>query len=377
MTIIRNRNLLNQDAPKTYLASAAEVGTNILTWQNPNGLSTSWAVQIGETGGEQTEVVLLGTQTSFGTTGSIAGTTLYSHPADTPVYGIKYNQVVFLRSDTGTAGTATALTNGTVTYQPDNEFTIFDDTTSDSAHAYRTRFRNSVLDVTTTDSDWITFAGFSFYSLAKLRERARNKLWNASWITDEILDEWINEWKDEMTNEVVQTNEDYALGTTEVAFGTSGLGTISDEDFTSPIRVWVTYNGTDKFKSTKMKVNSFIPDQIFHATSPAHYFQGNDVMGFKPEGPGTAEIVFNRLGTTLVNDTDELPRPMRPYTKSFTDYVTAQALYKDEKHEAGDRRMAQAARDKQNFLLNLSPRDKSGITMIEMVEAISSDLDLF
>ncbi len=123
MSLIRTRNLLHENVPFTRFYSTEEAGTNVIRVENTTALTNSWAVQLGETGHEQTEVVI-GTVAS-GTEISLANTS-FPHPVDTPVYFIKYNQVVFERSTTnGTLGTASPIANGTVTYQPDSFFTIF------------------------------------------------------------------------------------------------------------------------------------------------------------------------------------------------------------------------------------------------------------
>ena len=191
-------------------------------------------------------------------------------------------------------------------------------------------------------------------------------------LKDDTIDEWVNEWKDEMVNEVIQTNEDYSIGTIEIGFGTDGLGTITTGDFNQVRRVWVTYNGQDRFQSIKQNVNDFLPNEVFSSAHPFHNFRGDDIIEVRPtESGGTMELTFYRFGTTLVNDTDVLPLPMRPYTKSFVDYVVANALYKDQKDNSGDRRMAMAVAAKKEFLQNLAPRDKSGPTSIDLVEPTS------
>lgn len=367
MSLIQTRNLLHESVPQTRLSFPETGGTTTLRVENTTGLTGGWAIQIGGIGQENSEV-LIGTPAT-GTTITCPATT-YNHPEDTPIYFIKYNQVVFERSTAGTTGTATPMTNGTITYQADSPYTVFDDTSGSSTYGYRTYFRNSVLAVNSTESDWITFAGYSFYSLGKLRSRGRNKLWNSSYVNDEMLDEWTNEFKDELANAAIQVNEDYSLGTVNIGFGTNGLGTITTGDFSQLRRVWVTYNGIDKYSSTKMSVNSFLPDEQFHATHPNHYFLGDNILGVKPEGPGTAELVFYRFGTTMVNDTDELPVPMRPFTKSFTDYVKLNSQYKDEKISQEQIDLF-VQRETQKFVSSLSPRDKSSTTMVEIVEPIS------
>jgi len=376
--IIKTRNTLHENAIKTFTTHPEVAGTNVLRWANPNGFSASWAIQVGEVGEEQTEVVLLGTATVAGTAGTLTANTLYEHPTQTPIYAIKYNQVVFERSTIGTAGTATPMTSGSITYQADNIFTQFDDTSGSSTYAYRTYFRNSVLNQTTTESDWITSSGFSFYSLAKIRNRIKDKLWNPSFVDDDTIDDWINEWREELINAVINVNEDYTLGTVNVGFGTDGLGTITTADFSQMRRVWITYNGVDKYQSTKMNINDFYPDKVFSSTHPYHSFQGDSIILIKPsDTAGTAELVFYRFGNPLVNDTDELPVPMRTYTRSFTDYGVAQALYKDEKDTSADRKMAVLNNQKNDFVLNLGARDKTGPTNIDLVEPISGEDALY
>src|SRR3990167_8655131 len=372
--IISVKNNLAEDAAKTYLTNTESAGTNILRWKNANGFSASWAVEVGDTGEEQSEVVLLGTATPAGTAGTLTTNDSYEHPADTPLYAIKYDQVVFERSTTGTAGTATPLTDGTITYQADSLFTQFDDTSGASTYAYRARFRNSISGTTTSQSDWLTPLGFDFYSLARIRERIKRKLWDATFITDEtIIDDWINEWKDEMSNAVIALNEDYSMGTVDIAFGTAGLGTITTADFSQIRRLDITYNGQDFYFSTKQNVNDYDPNQVFSSVHPYHNWMGDTVFQVKPpESGGTARITFYRFGTIMINDTDTLPLPMRSYTKSFVDYGLSQAYLKDEKLDHYDRSIALANISKADFVTKLTPRDQSGPSMVDIVEAIDA-----
>jgi len=372
--IIQHTNNLHINTTKTRLNFPVAAGTNVIRWENPNGFATSWAVQLGEQGEEQTEVILLGTAAVSGTAGTLGTNTLYEHPTDTPVYSIKYDQVVFEVSTTGTAGSATPITNGTITYQPDQAYTSFDHTTGSASYAYKTYYRNSVLNETTTESDWQTSGGFSFYSLGKIRQRIKDKLWDSSFLQDDqLIDDWVNEYREQMINEVVAVNEDYSMGTAEVAFGTSGLGTITTEDFIQPRRVWITYNGSDKYQSTKMNVNDFYSDEQFSSVHPYHYWQGDTVLGIKPSDVGTAEIVYYKFGTTLVNDNDEVAQPMKTFTKGFVDYALAQAFLKDGKLNEYRDKTTEANQVKRDFVNKIVPRDKTGPTMIDLVEPVNGD----
>ena len=267
------------------------------------------------------------------------------------------------------------MTNGTITYQADRLITEFDDTSGSASYAYKTYFRNSVLNVTTTESDWQILGGPSFYSLSSLRERTKDKLWDATYIKDDTkIDDWTNEWKDELTNGVISVNEDYALGTENVAFGTNGLGTVVAADFKQVRRVWITTDGVNSYQSTKMDITDIEPNQVFSSTHPYHAWRGDSVFQVNPsDTAGTASLIFYRLGTTLKNDTDELPLPMRGYTKSFVDYNLAQAFLKDGKLPEYQQKINEANSAKAQFVTELVPRDKTGPTMIKLVEGISGE----
>jgi hypothetical protein len=379
--LIQARNTLTDPpyAQKTYLTNQEVSGTNTLRWGNPDIFSASWAIQVGETGENQSEIVLLGTATPAGTAGTLTANTVYEHPTNTPVYAVKYDQIVFERSTGGTTGTAAPITNGTLTIQANSQFTTFDDTTGSSSYAYRTYFRNSILNVTTTESDWITSSGFSFYSLGAIRQRVKDKLWNPNYLQDQQIDDWTNEWQDVMTNAVNAVNQDYNLGTVDVGFtgnqsdGSEALGTITSTNFKQVRRIWITYDGgASWYKSTKIDSNDFTPIQLFNTTHPYHYWQGDNIIGIKPStSSGTARIEYYKNSARLVNDTDVLPVPMQPYTDSFVNYSLANAYLKDDKLEKYQAKMQESNQAKALFVQELTPRDKSGPTFVNIVEEMS------
>ena len=377
--IIKTTNNLTVNAPKTYLTNLESAGTNILRWRNPSGLSASWALQAGETGEEQTEIILLGTATPAGTAGTLTGNTLYEHPTDTPLYGIKYDQIVFERSTAGTSGTASPMTNGTISIQSDSQYTIFDDTTGSSSYGYRTYFRNSVLNVTSTESDWITPSGFSFYSLASLRQRVKDKLFDSAYIGDDlVIDTWINEWMEIMNATAIDVNEGYSIGTATLSVSsTTNLGTISNSDFKQLKRAWWV-NSAGTYPMTKMDATSFSPQTIFSETRPYFSLQGDNIIEVRPEGlSGTASIEYYKLNPSLVNDTDELPVVMRGYTKSFVDYALSQALWKDSKIDLANTKETSANAQLSKFRSEIAPAIKTGPTYVDIVEAVSSDADVW
>ncbi len=231
----------------------------------------------------------------------------------------------------------------------------------------------------TSQSDWITQAGFSFYSLASIRGRIKEKLWNSGYIKDDrTYDNWINEWKDEMSNAVVMVNQDYSLGTVDVAFGTNGYGTITTGDFSQVRRFEVTTDGNSYYLSTKMRTNEYSPNQTFSSAQPYHNWLGDTVFQIHPsDSAGTARITFYRFGTTLVNDTDELPQVMRSWTKSFVDYGLSNALAKDGKVAEAKLKLEEALAVKNTFVANIVPHDQTGPTFISLTEPISGDEAMF
>lgn len=369
--IIPSVNNLAEKAQKTYLSNPEVAGTTTIRVKNTTGLNAGWAVQLGETGEQFTEVIL-GTATNIGT---VANTALsFPHPADTPVYFTKFDKVVFQKSPTGTSGVASPLTNGTIGYQADSIYTQFDDTTGTTTDAYQTYFRNSALAVNSTVSAWTIPGGFTFYSLAKLRQRVRAKLWNSSYIVDDDINDWINEWKEKMRNAAISVNEDYAIGTANVSFGTAGLGTVTASDFNGQIRrMWVTTDGQSYYAAAKMMLTEFGPNQVFTSSRPQYAMQGDTVFQIKPDGnAGTAQVAYFALNSPLAADTDEIPLPMHGYTKSFIDYAQAQALGKDGKPQESLTRATSADGELQRFKMEISPRNRSNVTMIEQVETIDN-----
>lgn len=373
--LIKVDNSLDINASFSFLSNALSLGAGTVPVKNISSFYANWAVQIGKTGEEQSEVKILTSFAPSGTALILTGTTTYDHSADTPIYATKFDQVVFKRSTVGTAGTATAITNGTVTITPDGPYTVFDDTTGASTYAYKTQFRNSVTGEVSSESDWQTTEGFSFYSLGKLKERIKRKLFGNNIIQDDaVISDWINEWVEKMNNVAIDVNKDYSYGTVDVSFGTSGLGTISATDYKDLRRLWVTYNAQDFYLATKMDSTDFLPTQTFNTTIPQFYFQGDTVFGIKPEeAGGTARISYYKLQPILVNDTDELPSVMKGYSKSFVDYAYAQALYLDDKDEKARDFNGKAEAELERFRLEIAGRHKSGPEFITLIDAVSGE----
>lgn len=373
--IIKVNNLLDVNAPYTFLSVSKASGVGTINVKNASQFSASWAVQIGKTGEEKSEIKVLGTATPSGTSLVLSANTGFDHPADTPVYAIKYDQVVFAKSASGTAGTATPITGGTINIAPDSSFTFFDDTTGLSTDAYRAYYLNSVTSATTSFSDWITPEGFSFYSLAKIRDRIKKKLFSAKFLQDdEQVNDWINEWLEEMNNAAVNVDKSYSLGTANVSFGTDGLGTITSNDFKGLKRIWITYDGVNDYRATNYDISDVYPNETYSITHPYYSWRDDNVFeAFPHDTAGTAKLVYYKIKPVLVNDADELPVSMRSYSKSFVNYALSEAYYFDDKDQMGDRFFGKAKSDKELFIREITPRNFTDVQMMEIDTFVSPD----
>lgn len=372
--LIKIKNNLDNSAPYSYLSFGEVSGTTSWRVQNINSFSANWAVQAGKTGEDQTEIKLLSGATPSGTALTLATASTYEHPADTPLYAIKFDKVIFKRSVTGTAGTATSL--ATVNLTPDQQFTQYDDTSGAATYAYKAAYFNSSTNEISADSDWLTPSGFTFYSLAKIRDRVKRKLFDSGYIKDDsTIDDWINEWLEIMNGAAIKVNKDYVEGTVDIAISsTTGLGTITPTDFKEARRIDFTQDGISFFMATKMARTSFLPTQTFVVQHPYYYYQGDNVLGMMPFG-GTARIVYYKIVPVLVNDTDELPVSMHLYTKSFVDWGVAQALWVDGKDDRAQVREKLAYQERDRFINEITPRSFTGAVLNEIVEPTSGQDD--
>lgn len=375
---IQSLNNQHLTSSKTYLSQGFTSGGTSLVVKNVNNFNASWTVQVGETGFEKTEIALISGTPATGTV-NVSSALRFDHPTDTPVYCYKYNQVIFERSTAGTTGTATPMTDGTVGITPDrydlygNSYTVFDDTTGSISYAYKVKYYNSALSVESPESDWILPEGYDFYSLYRLRERAKAKMLNNP--ADADVNDWINEWHETMTNALIATNKDYAIGTTEVAFtADQQYGTLSANDFKFPRRVWWYRAGGGTVEMTPASINQVKPESTnLYGYSASYFFRGDNVIGRTPASEaGTISLEFYKLNPQLLNDSDVLPLPMRGYTKSYVDYARAQAAYKDKAEALAYKLEQMCENKKQEFKTEMSPRRVSGAEYIQEVTSYES-----
>lgn len=374
---LSNQLTQQQGIQMTYVATAGTAGATSLPVKNVDGLTASWAAQIGQTGEETAEIMLIsgspsGTVLNFGTSPShSAGTLLFAHAQDTPIYQIHYDQVVFYRSTAGTGGPFSAL--ATVSLQPDALYTQYDDLTGASGYAYYGQYYNSVTGDLSGSSSIFVPGGPTYYSLQKLRQRIKDKLYSAGYIRDDsVITDWINEAYEQMVNGAIKVNQGYMLGTNQYGFGTSGFGTVTDTSFKQPVKVEITYDGSTYLPSVKINVRDFTEQDYFDVASPRHAWIGENVFEALPHtSPGTARITYALRFSPLVNDSDELTQTLKSYTTAIVEYCLGVAYGLDQKDSQSQQHMQTYMALKNDFFEEITPRDLTGAEIIDIPESIS------
>jgi hypothetical protein len=375
MILSVENNLIQPQTLNSFVTSNILVGGTEIPVRNLNGFTAQYAVQLGRTGEEQSEIVIINTPAGTALPIYGSGTLVYNHNLDTPVYQVHYNQIVFERSTTGTAGTAAAI--ATVTITPDSSYTEYNDTSGAVTYAYKTKYLNSVNGDQSSESDWFTPSGPTYYSLQKVRERVKGALYNANYLKDDnVITDWINEWLEEMTNAAIKVNQAYCVGSEDITFGTAGLGTVTDATFKQPIKMEITTDGITYRNSLEIPFHEWSKVEFYSMISPRHYWMGDATFGILPTGiAGTARLTFAKRNTPLVNDTDELPFSLRSYTTSCVDYTLYRAYANDNKGEQSETYYNKYLMSQAKFVNEITPRDQSGIHLIEFLDGLSGRND--
>lgn len=351
----------------SYLSTNGTAGGTVWPVKNIAGINNQWAQQIGQTGEEQAEIVVV-SGAPAGTAFNSSGTAKFSHPMDTPIYQIHYDKVVFLRSTAGTAGTATAL--ATVAITPDSFYTQYDDTSGAATYAYQTQYYNSASGDLSGTSPWFIPGGPSFYSRQKLRDRVKHDLANATYIkNDDTIHDWITEWTEEMTNSALKVNKAYSAGTAQYSFGTAGLGTITAPLFKYASKIEITSDGVTWRQTTELPMNRYSSTDIYSSISPRHSWQGDTVFQILPNGnAGTARMNLGQINTPMTSDSDELAQFLRSYTRGCIEYCLYKAKDLDQKDTEADRNYQKHLMIKKDFVAEITPRDFTGPQFIDIVD---------
>jgi len=380
MTINLTNDLTkNQTNQITYVATAISAGGTTSPVKNIAGFTNQWAVQIGQTGEETAEIQLIsgapaGSVINFGTAPSnTPGTLKFSHAQDTPIYQIHYDQFILNRSITGTTNGGSFAAIATVSITPDSLYTQYNDTTGSVGYAYYAQYYNSLTTDLSGSSSIFFPGGPTFYSLQKLKQRIKDKLYSAGYLkSDDVITDWINECYEQMVNSAIKVNQGYMLGTNMFGFGTAGLGTITDTYFKQAVKVEVTYDGVTYIPSRKIEVRSYTESDFFDINAPRHAWLGETVFEILPHNQaGTAKITYAQRFTPLANDSDELTQTLKSYTSAFVEYSLGVAYGLDQKDQESGQHYQLYGEIKQDFVSEITPRDETGAETIDISESVS------
>lgn len=367
-----------QGIQQTYVASAISAGGTSSPVKNIDGFTNQWAVQIGQTGEETAEIMIVsgvpsGTTLNFGTSPAhTAGTLFFAHAQDTPIYQLHYDQIVFSRSTTGTAGPFSSL--ATISIQPDSLYTAYNDQNGAASYAYYTQYYNSVTGDISGSSSIFVPGGPTFYSFQKLKQRVKDKLYSAGYIRDDtLIGDWVNEWYELMTNAALKVNQNYMLGTAAYGFGTSGYGTVTATDFKQPIKFEVSYDaGVTWTPSREQSYQQISSLDFFSPNDPIHSWLGETTFWVNPPSSGgSIRLTYGQRFTPLVNDADELTQTLKGYTTCCIEYVLANAYGLDQKDAESQQHMQTFSALQNTFIGEVQPRDMSTEKTINLVDGIS------
>jgi len=309
---------------KTRLSADVAASATSSTVENYQGFATNDYVVFGKLGEENTEIVLLTSVTANTTLGHTTGP-VFAHPARTPVSEIKYNQAKIYTASSET-GTYSLLT--TIDLTPDEDYTVYDDTTGTSATWYKIKYYNETTEALSSFSDPVEGVGYTEDSLYSM--------------TDEILEEFGDPDSKEvsrkrvrnvirgavrkLTLELIKVLPDYrrqyTTQTLESGTATYDLPT----RFLAFQRVDVNYSGTsatNAYKAMFEDESEGEPDTTYQETDPRVFFRG-DKFGLRPTptGTGTAFLWYWDYPEIMTeeNDVHGLPYGAREAIVSYSLY---------------------------------------------------------
>jgi len=148
---------LKLDIYDSSLNATASSGGSTITIYSVKNFAVNQILLIGELGDEGSEIIKTHTATApTGNTVTLASNLTKTHPKDTKVYVIRYDQVEFSHATTET-GSKTVMATSDI--NPEDFQTIYDDSTYTTGY-YFTRYKNSILTTYSNYSDPIPADGF-------------------------------------------------------------------------------------------------------------------------------------------------------------------------------------------------------------------------
>lgn len=321
--------------------------------KNTVGFDEDEFIVAGTPGNERAEITQINTVTSPGTLGVDALN--FSHPIDTPICTIKYDQVKFYRASTQDGVYSLIATIPIKVDYPDG--TIYDDINGSSTDWYKVTYYNSFLDTESEASDsFQAEAGVPEVSLRGLQDATIDLLDDPTEqkVSRPQLSRWLNECYRKMQRRLQKLDQYGGLITDTGTTTTSEF----EKDLPSSMRQIFKVEaqfGISQFKeATPMDLRDDQDDYVYDPYYPRYYFIGNKI-GFRPKANGNYKLWGYTVPVTLTSDGDELIAPYREYPEIFENYAAWKhsMIYMPEKSEMFKIAYEEAARD---FLNEVAPR---------------------
>jgi len=189
---VYNRALI-RSREQTFLTVAGVAADTALTVAStdlaPDALSSNtWAnndyMLVGEFGAEGSEIMQMSAAVTSATSLTVdregsAGGLRHAHPIGTPVYRLDFNRVEFSRNTTDSITGSSVL--ATVNLQPDDDFTLYQDTTNTTGYGFA-RFNNATSGAFSSYTDGVNYETTSASgtrdprTLYAMRQRVRRLL---------------------------------------------------------------------------------------------------------------------------------------------------------------------------------------------------------
>ncbi len=212
--LVKTRNPIETCQEISSVSGVASAGDSALIILNNEGYAANDYIVIRKIGDEQAELRQVSSVSGAGTL-NLSSTTSFSHPVGTSVFTIKYNQVEVSRK-TSKSGDWAVLT--TIGLEVDEDFTIYDDTSGQTTHFYRTRLKNSQTGQFSGYSGIIPGTGFSTRAVKPMvdsvLERTNDR--NAEFTTRKMVLNDLNYAYQKIINKLIQASHEFFQKSLEI-----------------------------------------------------------------------------------------------------------------------------------------------------------------
>lgn len=313
--------------PRSNLTTKAASAQATLVVQNAVDFNNNDMLVIGNPGEELTEIKKI--SSISGKTITLSANLVNTHPENTRITFIKYDQIKFYKASSINGSYSLVSTKSIAIDEP---HTLYDDSTALSTDYFKIKYYNSQSTDLSVYSDPIGASGFPRYSLKRIQDAVYAKTGDKKeqYYDREEITDWVCEIKDDMVNRIVDSNEKYFNTFENLAIDSNGEADLK-ATFRKFQKIFVLFDGVNGKRARKFEleeINDFT--QVFSQDFPGYYFKTYKV-GTRPKGTvGTTliQVHFEDQPADLVNDMDEMPKPLRFYMHVVMDGLMAKAMEK-------------------------------------------------